>query len=75
VTDRQKMLTWLDKVATSVEPTELRIDLYDAKGTRLSTWSFASAWPTKWSGSDLNAGGTEFLTESLEIAHSGMTVT
>jgi phage tail-like protein len=75
VTDRQKMLAWLDKVAVSVEPTELRVDLYDAKGNRLSTWSFDNAWPIKWSGSDLNAGGTEFLTETLEIAHSGMTVT
>jgi len=28
----------------------------------------------KWTGSDLNAGGSEFLTQSLEVAHSGMMV-
>ena len=30
----------------------------------------ANAYPVKWTGSDLNAGGNEFLTQSLEIAHS-----
>ena len=41
----------------------------------MRTWSFRNAYPVKWTGGDLNAGGTEFLTESLEIAHNGMTVT
>ena len=30
-----------------------------------------NAYPVKWTGTDLNAGGTEILTESLEIAHHG----
>ena len=40
----------------------------------MQTWSFRNAYPVKWTGSDLNAGGSEFLTQSLEIAHSGMKV-
>jgi phage tail-like protein len=48
--------------------------MYDTEGKAVLTWDFANAYPVKWTGSDLNAGATEFLTESLEIAHSGMAV-
>ena len=55
--------------------TTLLIHLDDTEAHRIRTWSFRNAYPVKWTGGDLNAGGTEFLTESLEIAHNGMTVT
>jgi phage tail-like protein len=38
-------------------------------------WSFINAYPIKWTGGDFNAASTEILTESLEVAHSGMTMT
>ena len=46
--------------------------MYDTLGELMKpTWSFRNAYPVKWTSSDLNAGGTEFLTETLEIAHFG----
>ena len=57
-----------------VKQTDLSIKVLDFEGKPLQTWSFRQAYPVKWTGSDLNAGGSEFLTQSLEVAHSGMQV-
>jgi phage tail-like protein len=54
------------------EPTDLSLTLYDSAGKKVQGWSFAQAYPVKWTASDLNAGGNEIMTETLEIAHSGM---
>jgi len=74
VTGERALLQWFTKTVVEVQPQDLSITLFDSEGKPLQTWSFAGAYPVKWSGSDLNAGGTEFLTETLEIAHSGMEV-
>jgi phage tail-like protein len=74
VTGEKAMLEWFQKTVVQVQPENLSIALFDSAGKRVQTWSFRNAYPVKWSGSDLNAGGTEFLTESLEIAHNGMQV-
>jgi phage tail-like protein len=50
----------------------MSLTLYDSKGTKVQAWSFAEAYPVKWTASDLNSGGNEVMTETLEIAHSGM---
>jgi phage tail-like protein len=74
VTGEKALTQWIKKNATSPQPENMSITLFDSEGKRLQTWSFSDAYPVKWTGTDLNAGGTEFLTESLEIAHSGMEV-
>jgi phage tail-like protein len=56
------------------QPENLSITHYDPESETVTTWSFANAYPVKWTGSDMNAGGNEIPTETLEIAHSGMTV-
>jgi phage tail-like protein len=77
ITSEMTLIEWYVKT-TQMSPgpqvTTLLIHLDDSETHRIRTWSFANAYPVKWTGGDLNAGGTEFLTESLEIAHNGMTV-
>jgi phage tail-like protein len=68
------LFEWSQKALGSIEIADLSINVYDYDGDILQTWSFRRAYPIKWTASDLNAGGSEFLTQSLEIAHSGMTV-
>ena len=53
-------------------PANMSLTLYDPYGARIRAWSFFMAYPVKWTGPDVNAGGNEFMTESLEIAHSGL---
>jgi phage tail-like protein len=74
ITTEKALLQWYEQTCVKVQPTDLAIHVLDSEGKPVQTWSFRSAFPVKWTGSDLNAGGSEFLTQSLEIAHSGMKV-
>ena len=74
ITSEKTLIEWYTKTTQMPQVTTLVIHLDDTEAKRVRTWSFRNAYPVKWTGGDLNAGGTEFLTESLEIAHNGMTV-
>ena len=74
ITKEAALLEWFEKTVVKVEPANLSITILDFEGHKIQTWSFRNAYPVKWTGTDLNAGGSEFLTQSLEIAHNGMTV-
>ena len=65
------MLEWLVKTVVNAEPAEMTLTLCDYEGKPIRIWSFAGAYPVKWTGPDANAGGNEMMTESLEIAHQG----
>jgi phage tail-like protein len=45
------------------------IILLDEAFTEVARWNFHEAWPSKWTGPALNAGGNEVAIESLEITH------
>ncbi len=51
------------------------IVLYSNDGTALRQYHFEKAWPVSWEGPTFNAGGSEMATESLELAHDGITIT
>jgi phage tail-like protein len=72
VTNEAALLDWVKKTVVEAEPTNMSVSLYDSEGAIIQTWSFANAYPVKWTGPDVNAGGTEVMTESLEIAHTGL---
>jgi len=74
VTTEKALLTWFQSSVIKAQPNDLSITILDEAGSPVQTWSFRNAYPVKWTGSDLNAGGNEFMTQSLEIAHSGMKV-
>lgn len=74
ITTEKALLQWYEQTCVKVKPTDLAIHVLDSEANPVQTWSFRNAFPVKWTGSDLNAGGSEFLTQSLEIAHSGMKV-
>ena len=74
VTKEAALIQWFQASVVKVQPTDLSINVLDESGNTVQAWSFRNAFPVKWTGSDLNAGGNEFMTQSLEIAHSGMKV-
>jgi phage tail-like protein len=74
VTKEKALLQWFQSTVVKVQPADLSINVLDELGNTIQSWSFRNAYPVKWTGSDLNAGGNEFMTQSLEIAHSGMKV-
>ena len=74
VTKEKALIEWFQSTVVKVQPADLSINVLDELGNTMQAWSFRNAYPVKWTGSDLNAGGNEFMTQSLEIAHSGMKV-
>ena len=71
LTSEGALLTWLKETVVKAKPAEMSLTLFDYEGEPIQTWSFAGAYPVKWTGPDANAGGNEMMTESLEIAHQG----
>ena len=74
ITSDKTLVDWYQKTVVQAQPVTLVITLKDTADKPIRTWNFVNAYPIKWTGGDLNAGGTEFLTESLEVAHNGFTV-
>ncbi len=75
VTTEKALLTWFQSTVIKAQPDRpARSPILDEAGNTVQTWSSRNAYPVKRTGSDLNAGGNEFMTQSLEIAHSGMKV-
>jgi phage tail-like protein len=73
MTKEPALLAWLQKSVVKAEPTNMSLTLYNSAGEKVQAWSFAGAYPVKWTASDANAGGNEIMTETLEIAHMGIT--
>ena len=48
------------------------IILNNAQGQAAVTWNIAGAFPTVWEGPSLSAVGNEIATESLTLAHAGI---
>ena len=73
MTDQDALMRWFNATRTKAELKEIRIELLK-HGDRspLRTWSFVDAFPVKWSGPNFTAGSASPATESLEIAHGGL---
>ena len=71
LTKEANLLTWF---ASSPEANSVSLTAFDSEGQPLRTWALTNAFPVKWTGPDVNAGGTDMMTESLEIAHHGIEV-
>lgn len=57
-------------LASSVETKTITVNLLDENAKPIQSWSFANAWPVKWSASDLNSMNNEVVIETLEFAYS-----
>jgi len=74
ITSDTDLWDWRKKAADgSVERKNLSIILLDDTREEKIRWNLREAWPTKWSGPDFNATGTDVAIETLEIVHEGIT--
>ena len=70
-----KFFDWFESITrNTVKRSTITIRLLDESGNPTMTWRLASAWPQKFSSTDLNATGNEVAVESIEIAHEGLTI-
>lgn len=62
-----------DVVNGEVERRTVSIILIDERGEEAWRWICADAFPTKWGGTDLDAGSSAVAVESIELVHHGLT--
>ena len=66
-----------DWFATTQKPQPVKVDgritMFDRHGTKVAAWKFINGFPVKWEGPGLDASKNEPSTESIEIAHEGLT--
>ena len=48
------------------------IVIKDSTKVEVARWNFIAGWPSKWTGAELDAGGSEIATEKLTITHEGL---
>jgi phage tail-like protein len=77
VTHQRALLDWFNSTrqqGIEAKWGEVTVTLMGPGGESVQTWSFKEAYPVKWIGPTLNASSNAIATETLEIAHAGMTV-
>lgn len=73
ITDDRELYDWhRQTVQGGVERKSGSIVLQDSRQQEVARWNFTDAWPTKWTGPDLNAEGNEVAIETLELVHEGI---
>jgi phage tail-like protein len=71
ITHEDAFLRWLFACNNKTERHDIVISLIGPDLKAVRKWSFAGAYPVKWTGPKLDAHSTGAATESLEIAHQG----
>lgn len=71
VTSEEGLMAWFFKTQTQVQRPTVIVSITNPAGQAVRHWSFAGAFPVKWTGPTLNAGTSSMASESLEIAHDG----
>jgi phage tail-like protein len=70
LTKEDALLKWFGATQTKPQPKEITLTLKTAESER--TWTFADAFPIKWTGPQIDSSGSSIATETLEIAHGGL---
>ncbi len=70
-----KFWDWFNQIKmNTIKRVPVTISLLDEAGAPTMVWTLANAWPTKITGTDLKAEGSEVAIETIEIAHEGITI-
>jgi phage tail-like protein len=65
---------WFAQTRLGADRHAMTVTFLDSAGKAVRAWSFAAAFPVRWTGPVLTAGGGAVAGEELEVAHGGMTM-
>jgi phage tail-like protein len=63
---------WFWQTRQEAQLKEVSVELSSADGAITRGWTFADAFPVRWSGPRVAADGHDIALETLDIAHSGL---
>ena len=72
LTENKAMQEWFEKTREKAELKEVTIELRTQDGQSNRSWTFADAFPIRWTGPRIAAESHGMGNETLEIAHSGL---
>ena len=73
VTKSNEFFKWCNEIMHgTVSARNISVVMYDGAGEEMTRWSFANAYPIKWTGPQFDADGKTAAVESLELAHDGL---
>ena len=72
ITDEDELMKWFAKSHLGAERYDVNVLMIDTQNKALRTWSFAKAFPVKWTGPSFNSGQSQVAVETLEIVHEGL---
>lgn len=70
LTNEDALLRWFYATQTHAQTKEITLTI--KSGTSERKFTFADAFPVKWTGPTLDSNAPAIGTESLEVAHSGL---
>mgnify|MGYP002564643489 FL=1 len=74
VTESQVFVAWMKDIQDGKAPRKtVVITLMDDEMKEVASWQLEKAWPTKYTGTDMNATSNEVAIESLELVTEGVT--
>ena len=72
MTDGTALQEWFWKTREQAELKEITVELATQDGQTKRSWTFADAFPVRWSGPAVSADSHGMAIESLDVAHSGL---
>ncbi len=73
LTQDSQLYDWLRQAAAGqVTRKNGSIVVLDTTGAEVVRWNFRGAWPTRWSGPELNATAQGVAIQTLELVHEGV---
>jgi len=72
MTENDAMQKWMEKTRDKADLKEVTIELQTQDGQAKRAWTFADAFPIKWTGPQVGAAAAGMSEETLEIAHAGL---
>jgi phage tail-like protein len=71
VTHEKNLSDWFFECKDQAKRRNISVELIGRDQKTIRAWSFAGAFPVKWTGPTLNAGQANAAIEQLEIVHQG----
>src|SRR3954467_2115047 len=72
LTEDGAMQKWFWATRQKAELKEITVELQSQDASKTRSWTFADAFPIKWSGPTIAAASAAMSEEVIEIAHSGL---
>ena len=72
MTASKTLSEWFNKTRSKADPQELTITLKLEGSDVERKWTFADAFPSKWTGPTLDTASSSISTETLTIVHGGL---